>query len=304
MATTSKLRKMLHRKSPEFCAGNPAGNAAAGCFVVSDKQDIIPLHDSAYYVGGVSAIWKYNADNDAWMQIPSSGVAGTFAAGACGEIRTISAPGGTFDKTATGGTTTTISTNISITRDCVGYDVLVVGGTGIGYSGKISQVRMGPNSVITVAPANSVAFDATTVFRIYGGSLWFFNAGTTAVGFSVYDRITNTWTARSVTGLPTAWGTDGQLISTGSRASAGDSGFSSGTVTSAPSSTTIVDTSKTTWPVNGFTNFKVRIVSGTGIGQIRTIASNTANSITTSTPGTVTPDNTSQYRLEGNDDCF
>lgn len=303
MATTTKLRKMLHRKSPEFCAINPAGNSAAGCFMVSDKLDIIPTHDSAYYVGGASAIWNYNADNDSWLQIPNSGIAGTFAAGSCGEFRVISAPGGTFDKTATGGTTSTIQTNLTITRDCIGYDVMVVGGTGIGYVGSITSVRMGPNSIITVSPANSIAFDATTVFRVYGGSLWFFNAGTTAVGFSVYDRITNTWTARSVTNLPTAWGTDGQLVSTGSRSSANDAGFTAGSVSSS-TATTLTDATKSTWPTNGWTNYQVRILTGAGKGQIRTIASNTSNTITVSSAWTINPDATSTYRVEGNDDNF
>ena len=113
MATTSKLRKMLHRKSAEYCAQNAAGNTISGAFVVSDKSNMIPSHDIAYYVGGASTIWNYNADNDAWLQIPNSGIAGTFAAGACGEFRALSAPAGTFDKTATAGTTTSITTNLN-----------------------------------------------------------------------------------------------------------------------------------------------------------------------------------------------
>ena len=304
MATTSKLRKMLHRKTPEFCAINPAGNTAAGSFVVSDKSNIIPAHDIAYYVGGVSAIWNYNADNDSWIQIPNSGVPGTFAAGSCGEFRALSAPGGTFDKTATGGTTTTINTNLTITRECAGYEVHVVGGAGIGYVGTVASTTMGTNSVLTVTPASSVAFDATTVFRVYGGSLWFFNAGTTAVGFAVYDRITNAWTTRSVTNLPTAWGTDAQLVSTSGRMSNNGAGFVTGTASSA-TSTTLVDSTKNTWLANMWTNYQVRITGGTGKGQIRVIASNTTGgSLTVSSAWTTTPDATSTYRIEGNDDAF
>lgn len=304
MATTTKLRKMLHRKSPEFCAVDPAGNTASGAFVVSDKSNLIPAHDIAYYVGGVSAIWNYNADNDSWLQIPNSGAAGTFAAGACGEFRALSAPAGTFDKTATGGSTTTIITNLTITRECAGYAIAVVGGTGIGYTGTISSTQMGANSTFTVTPASSVAFDATTVFRVYGGSLWFMNAGTVAVGFSVYDRITNTWTARSVTGLPTAWGTDAQLVSTGGYMSNNGAGFVTGTASSA-TSTTLVDASKTTWLAGMWVNYQVRITGGTGKGQIRVIsASATGGSLTVSSAWTVTPDATSTYRIEGNDDAF
>ena len=304
MTTTSKLRKMLHRKTPEFCAFNPAGNTASGSFVVSDKSNIIPAHDIAYYVGAASAIWNYNADNDSWIQIPNSGITGTFAAGSCGEFRALSAPSGTFDKTATGGSTTTINTNLTITRDCTGYEIYVVGGAGAGYVGTVTSTIMGANAILTVSPASAVAFDTTTVFRAYGGSLWFFNAGTTAVGFSVYDRITNAWTSRSVTGLPTAWGTDAQLVSTGGRMSNGGAGFVTGTASSA-TSTTLVDSTKTTWLTNMWTNYQVRITGGLGRGQIRTISSNTTGgSLTVSTAWTVTPDATSTYRIEGLDDVF
>jgi hypothetical protein len=54
--------------------------------------------------------------------------------------------------------------------------------------------------------------------------------------------------------------------------------------------------------VNQWTNYQVRIVSGTGAGQIRTIASNTATVLTTSAAWTTNPDATSVYSIEGNDD--
>lgn len=153
--------------------------------------------------------------------------------------------------------------------------------------------------MITVTPANGVAFGATTVFRVWSGSLWFFNAGTTAVGFSVYDRATNAWTTKSVTNLPTAWGTTGRLVSTESLAGTFETGTSTGTNTT----TTLNNTGKS-WPVNAYTNYQVRITGGTGIGQIRTIASNTATALTVSAAWTVTPDATSVYAVEGNDDFF
>lgn len=302
MSVTVNLRKMLHRKSPEFCAPNPAGNTAAGCFFVSDKSDMIPTHDSAYYVGGASAIWNYNADEDAWMQMPNSGIAGTFAAGACGEFRAISAPGGVTTLTATAGSTTTITTNLTLTRNLAGCTIRVIGGAGIGYIGTIKSNTIGANAVITVNVASGTAFGATTQYQIFGGSLWFFNAGTAAVGFSVFDRATNTWTARSVTGLPTAWGTDAQLLSTPGLSSNNGNGFDNGTATAGAAST-LTCTGKT-WPVNGWANFQVRIISGTGAGQIRTIASNTATVLTTSAAWTTNPDATSVFRIEGNDDYF
>ena len=301
MTTIVNLRKMLHRKSAEYCAPNPAGNTAAGAFIVSDKSDMIPGHDTAYYVGGVSAIWSYNADQDAWVQLPNSGIAGTFAAGACGEFRAISAPSGVITNTATAGTTTTITTALTITRSLKGCEIRVVDGAGSGYGGVIKGNTLGPNAIITVETASGVAFTSTTKYQIYAGSLWFFNAGTAAVGFSVYDRATNTWTARSVTGLPTAWGTDAQLVSTPGRSSNGGAGFVNGTAIAGSTGTTL-NTSKA-WLLNQWANYQVRITGGTGAGQIRSIASNTTGGIlTVSSAWTTTPDATSVYRIEGNDD--
>lgn len=306
MTLTVNLRKMLHRKAAEYCAPNAAGNTAAGAFMVSDKSDVIPGHDIAYYVGGVSAIWNYNADQDAWQQMPNSGAAGTFAAGACGEFRNLAAPGGNITNTATAGTTTALTTALTITRDLAGCEIRIVGGAGIGYTGKIKGNTLGANSVITVETASGTAFSNTTQYQIFSGSLWFFNAGTTAVGFSVYDRATNTWTARSVTGLPTAWGTDGQLVSTPSRTSNKGNGFVNGTATAGAASTITLEASKTML-LNQWANYQIRIISGTGLGQIRTISSNTAGAssvITVSAAWTTVPDATSVYRIEGNDDFF
>jgi hypothetical protein len=302
MTLSVTLRKMLHRKSPEFCMPLTPGNTSSGAFIVSDKSDMIPGHDTAYYVAGASSIWNYNADEDGWLQLPNSGVAGQFAAGTCGEFRAVSAPGGNITNTATGGSTTTVITNLTITRDLAGVAFHVIGGTGVGYSGKIKTNTLGANAVITLETAHSVAFDATSQFRMYGGSLWFFNGGT-SVGFGVYDRATNAWTTRSVTGLPTTFGTEGQLVSTPGFSSNRGAGFVNATAIAGSTSTTLA-TGKT-WLLNQWANMQARIISGTGAGQIRAIASNTTGGVATvSAAWTVTPDATSVYRIEGNEDHF
>jgi len=68
-----------------------------------------------------------------------------------------------------------------------------------------------------------------------------------------------------------------------------------GTATSA-TSTTLVDSTQT-WTTNQYENFIVYILSGTGAGQKRTIASNTATTLTVSTAWTVTPNTTSTYNI-------
>jgi len=299
MALTVNLRKMLHRKSAEYCTPNPAGNTAAGAFIIADKTSAMPGNDGIVYFGGASAVWQYNADEDAWLQAPNSGIAGTFGAGACGALHAVFAPGGSDRSTATAGTTTTLTTGLNLARDLGGYPIRVISGTGVGYQGMIVRNTLGANVMVTVTPASSVAFDNTTVFQMLTGSVWVFNPGAGAVGFSCYDRATNAWTARSVTGLPTTFGTDGKLVATGGATSGpGWQGFVNSTAT-AGAATTLTDSAKT-WPVNGWTNSQVRIISGTGAGQIRSIASNTANVLTVSAAWTVNPDATSVYRIEGN----
>ena len=66
-------------------------------------------------------------------------------------------------------------------------------------------------------------------------------------------------------------------------------------VATSGSATTLVNSAKT-WTVNQWTNFQVRIVSGTGAGQISKIASNTATTLTI--PSGATIDNTSVYEIE------
>lgn len=296
MATTINLRKLLHRKAWEACTSLPAATAA-GSFIVSDKFDLIN-GARAFAVINASSIWMYEGLEDGWMQLPNSGLTGTFAAGACGEFRGLGAMGGVFTQTATAGTTTTITTNKTIVITLAGQRVRVVAGTGIGYEGTVASNTLGANAVVTVSPANAVAFDATTQYQIYSGSLWFFNSGTTAVGFGVYDIATNTWTAKSVTNLPVSFGTEGQLVSTLGSAAV----FASGTATAA-TSTTLTNSAKA-WGVNMWANmYQVRITGGTGKGQIRPIVSNTATALTVAA-WTVTPDNTSTYVIEGNDDQF
>lgn len=298
MTVTVNLRKMLHKKTTEYLTPLPVGSTLAGGFMISDRDGFLVDND-CLYVGGVSGIWNYQANEDSWMPLPNSGIAGTFGAGAAGALRPTFAPSGNSSATASGGTTTTINSSITASRKLNQISIRVIAGTGLGYSGVVTKNTLGPNSIFTVAPASSTAFDNTTVFQIMSGSLWFFNPSATAPGFSVYDALTSTWTARSVANIAVPFGSDGVLLSVHGAIANSGQGFVSGVATSA-TTTTITDSSKT-WPVNGWTNSQVRIVSGTGIGQIRSIISNTATALTVSS-WTVTPDATSNYRIEANDD--
>lgn len=73
----------------------------------------------------------------------------------------------------------------------------------------------------------------------------------------------------------------------------------SGTATGTHSTTTLQDTTKT-WSSNQFVGYILKITGGTGSGQWREIASNTANTLTVTSAFHVTPDNTSAYALYEN----
>ena len=79
---------------------------------------------------------------------------------------------------------------------------------------------------------------------------------------------------------------------------AGKPGYAIGVATSG-SATTIVNSAKA-WTVNQWTNYQVRIISGTGQGQIRNISSNTGTTLTIPTGATI--DTTSVYLIESNED--
>ena len=296
MATTVNLKKLLHRKAWETCTSAPVATTAGG-FIVSDKYDVVNS-GHIMMMTSAAAVYLYEADADGWTALPTSGATGTFGAGSCGEYRLLGAMGGAFTQTATAGSTTTITTNRTIVRSLAGKRIRVIAGAGLGYDDTIASNTLGTNAVITVTTPSGVAFDATTQFQVLSGSLWFFNAGAGAVGFSVYDIATNAWNGRSVTGLPTTWNTTGQLVSTIGLAGS----FATGLAT-AGGATTLTNGLKS-WATNMFANFQVRITGGTGKGQIRPIASNTGTVLTVSTAWAVNPDATSTYSIEGNGDVF
>lgn len=77
-------------------------------------------------------------------------------------------------------------------------------------------------------------------------------------------------------------------------------GFDAGTATSGTTNT-IADSTKS-WTSNRWVNYAVRILAGTGAGQIRPISGNTATALTIVGSWTTTPDNTSIYTIQGDPD--
>jgi hypothetical protein len=295
MATTNGNRKILDLKRWEFCAILPA-NTQNGTFIASSRH----FRQQQLCVRSNTEAFIYNPSEDGWAPITSPGLAGTFGGGAAGVAGAWStgATVGAASLTATGGTTTTIITNQTLARDLRGYKVLILSGPNAGAVITISSNTIGTNAVITV-PVQASAFTASTVYRLLTPRWYVVGAGTlAAASFRVYDYATNTWTTLSQTGLPASLGTDGRLIATPSIIDGDFKSFATGTATSA-TGTTLTQTGKT-WAASQWINSQVRITGGTGAGQIRAITANTADTLTVAT-WTTTPDATSTYAIEGND---
>ena len=295
MTVTNRTVKRLHRKEWQMMSPAPA-SSAAGSFIAHDRNHLL---DKAFYCVNATTHYLYSHDEDSWVQAPSGALAGTWGAGAAG-CRTR----WSRTMTANGGSTTTItvaSATWNLTDRIVGRTVRMLGGTAanVGQDRIVAAFVANPGGTATitlnaalpaaVANADSFAFDSGRVFVV--------SAGTLAAGaFKEFDIALGTWGANlAVTNLPASLGTDGKLAATPSHAV-----YASGTATGGAAST-LTNTAKA-WTVNSWANSQVRIVAGTGVGQIRTIASNTGTVLTVSAAWTTTPDATSQYVIEANDD--
>jgi hypothetical protein len=102
----------------------------------------------------------------------------------------------------------------------------------------------------------------------------------------------------SNTGTTLTWSASGTAPDTTSRYLI--IGFDAGTAT-AGTSTTLTDSTKA-WATNRYANHVVRILHGTGRGQSRVIASNTATALTVQNAFDTTPDSTSVFVIQGDSD--
>lgn len=297
MATTIGTRKILDLKRWEFCTPSPVATGSAA-FVASSRH----YRQQQLFVSSATVAYLYQPLEDGFVQLASPALAGTFGAGACGCAVGFSTGTtvGAASLTATGGTTSTIVTNQTLARDLRGYSVHILAGPNAGVTLPIVSNTVGANATITVA-TQGAAFSASTVYRLMTPVWYVLSAGALASGiFKKYCFATNSWTTLVNTNLPATISTDSKLVSTPSWIDDGYAAFATGTATAGGAST--LTNSGKAWATNQWTNYQIRIVSGTGAGQIRTIASNTGTVITVSSAWTTQPDATSVYSIEGNDD--
>lgn len=288
----------LHRKEWQMMTALPVATAA-GSFVISPDSGNFNL---ALFMSSATVHYLYHHDEDSFTQIPSGALAGTFGAGSCGVYHPWSIP-----YTATGGSTTTVTVaaaSFNLIGIVKGQVIeFISAGTASGFRTTISDVDMtgGGAGTITLTLTNAAptAILNTHTFRISSGRFYVMNGGTIAAGiFKVFDVATQAWQASlGTTNLPATFATDGKLVIAYNFSGAIDTGTSTGANT-----TLTLNQSTKAWVPNQFAsgqqNWQIRILSGTGIGQIRNIISNTATVLTVDSVWTVLPDNTSVYSIE------
>lgn len=298
MATTINLRKILHRPQWEPCTPTPTVNAA-GAFWRALKLDAYNIN-CAFMMASATVCYFYDTVLDSYHQVAAPTIAPALAAGSCGRITPIS-----ILRTATGGSTSTINTNLTLVRDLRGYKIRIVGpaaGTAVGQELTIISNTLGANGIITVA-TQGTAFTSSTTYQLLTPNLYVVGSG--AIGASIfqrYDWAINTWTALTQTNLPATIITDASLVATPSIVGgAFDSSATGGYSFGAAGASTLTITGPS-WATNQWKNSQIRITSGTGAGQVRKIATNTGTVLTVSAAWTTNPDGTSVWQIEGNDD--
>ena len=155
---------------------------------------------------------------------------------------------------------------------------------------------------LTVDSAWKIQPDYSSRFKIESGGLWLFTSAAAAPFASIqyYDEICDVWMNKTVPAniFTAAFGVDGSLERTGEIGGV----YSTGTATSG-SAYLVTDTGATMIP-DLYNNFRIRIVSGTGVGQNRRIIRNSTTTIEVARKWDITPDATSVYEVIADKDKF
>lgn len=302
--STNNNKRLLHRKEWQLMTPCPV-TAASGCVYIGDDsaRNRFTLH-----IQSVSSQWLYDHEEDAWIQIPSGGFAGTFGAGTAGQYYPWS-----MTITSTGGTNNTFNVTSSLfnlSRFIKGCTIEFLSGANIGLTAVINEIT-NDNTTCTITLSSNLpnVVSNNDTFRISSGRFFVLNAysgAATAGVFKAFDIATMSWTGTgsipqlTITGLPTTWGTDGAMTTPYQFSNS----YLTGTAVSGTSTTITIGSQLA---VNVFKNYQIKITGGTGRGQIRKIFSNTSASnsiITISLAWATTPDSTSTFVIEAAEDIY
>lgn len=155
------------------------------------------------------------------------------------------------------------------------------------------------SNIVTVDQPWTTVPDSTSNFVILSGGIWNITQYTTSSPFfslTYYDLLADVWYQKSVqTGIKTAVFLAASDLSM-ERFTETNGALVSGSIASATSKSLTVGGTLAFTPMR-WANFEVRIIGGTGMGQVRSILSNTVNTINTYCPWDVVPDATSTFEI-------
>ncbi len=298
MAETQNNIPILNRAEWQTMTPAPAVTAA-GALVINDNANVSRF---ALYVLSATVHYLYDHQNDDWMPIASGAFGTAMAAGACGTYTDWS---NTY--AATGGSTTTITYNVAtfnINGFSVGSTVEFLTGTAanIGLRRTITAI----NTPATATGTGTMTFDSavpssvanTDTFRLSTGRFYVLMPGTLgATSFRQYDIATGVWTSCTITGLAATWGTDARMVTPSMLGVSYDTGTAD-----ADSTTTLLECDGKAWTNDQWINYQVRITAGTGMGQIKVITDNDADTLTIGAGTDL--DATSVFAIEGDENAI
>ena len=277
----------LNLPAPMPC--NPLPASTAGCAAARARHD--PYQPVMLITASTTVAWLYYPQTDHYIAATSWAFPIAPGAGAALTWHPIGPTG-----TASAGSATSLTSTTTVVRSLTGHKIRITGGTGAGEERTIVENTIGPNAVFTLD--TGTALDNTSVYQLRTGRWYALIPGTLASGyFKSYDWATDVVTNLAITGLPATWAAaEARLMPCFRRVPL----LAARAVVSA-TGTTLTATG-TTWNTNKWAQSQVRIVSGLGAGQVRTISSNTGTVLTISAAWTVNPDGTSQFVIEPNED--
>lgn len=181
--STNNNKRLLHRKEFQLMTPAPVSAVSGGIFIGDDSA----RNRFTFHMQNASSQWLYDHEEDAWIQITSGGFAGTFGAGTAGQYFPWS-----FDISASGGSTTTITTlaaSYNLTRFIKGCTIEFLTGLNAGRTVTITDmINDGTYCTITLGsttPALS-SVQSGDWFRINSGRFFVLSAYPTEVLLLVY----------------------------------------------------------------------------------------------------------------------
>jgi hypothetical protein len=290
MTTTNGNRRILDVPRWEIIS-NTIPSSATSSFMLAERNN----RQLIFYNSSVT-FYAIDPHTGGWVNIPASGIGG-WSGGSAACVKNLG-PSGTC---SSNGTSTTLVTADNLQRGLNGYKVHITGGPGAGDVREIQSNTTGANATITVTSAFSASPTTSTTYRLLTPRVFAMqNNSTSASAWRRYCYALNTWADVAAVGPPALFGTDARLCPINSFEYGDFVSFATGTATSGGAST--ISNSAKSWATNQWANHQIRITGGTGAGQIRTISSNTGTQITVGSAWTTTPDSTSAYSIEANDD--